>query len=159
MIETQLERNREMAMTMGEAELNGLAKKTDAARKRVMELRAQLAAAEADLKEVADAFNERVLGASPEKEKHSSTMNVVCPVCHEVHGAWAQFCENCGSWISSTPTTYVREAVYEEHYVANIPDAIPEDEREAYVLESLDILNSDPTTTRFLEYNEASRFE
>lgn len=148
-----------MTIKMSMDELDKLAKKTDAARKRVTELKAQLAAAEADLKKVADEFNEQVFGASPEKERHSSAMNVVCPVCREIHGAEANFCGGCGTKISSTSTTFVREAVYEEHYVVNIPDSIPGEKAEAYVLESLDILNSDPTSTKFSKYDGKSWFE
>ena len=148
-----------MTINMSMDELDKLAAKTDAAKKRVMELKAQLAAAEADLKEVADVFNEQVFGASPEKERHSSAMKVVCPACREIHGAEACYCGNCGTKISSTSMTYVREAVYEEHYVVNIPDTVPGEKAEAYVLESLDIMNSDPTTTKFSKYHGESWFE
>ena len=41
----------------------------------------------------------------------------------------------------------------------NIPDTVPGEKAEAYVLESLDIMNSEPTTTKFSKYHGKSWFE
>ncbi len=74
---------------MENAKLKKLAKKTDAARARVTALQAELAAAEADLKDVSKAFNEALSEAD------------TCPVCGSEHSKYANFCNKCGCELST----------------------------------------------------------
>lgn len=74
---------------MENAKLKKLAKKTDAARARVTALQAELAAAEADLKDASKAFNEALSEAD------------TCPVCGNENGKYANFCNSCGCELST----------------------------------------------------------
>ncbi len=74
---------------MENARLKKLAKKTDTAKARVTALQAELAAAEADPKNVSKAFNEAQFEAD------------TCPVCGSKHSEYANFCNNCGCELST----------------------------------------------------------
>ena len=53
---------------------------------------------------------------------------------------------------------YCREAVYREEYIVDIPDNIPEEEWERYVVEELDVLNRVPSETAFSDYLDGAYF-
>lgn len=51
-----------------------------------------------------------------------------------------------------TKRVYCREAIYREEYIVDVPDNLPEEEWEEYVLEELKALDRDPDDTKFSEY-------
>lgn len=57
-----------------------------------------------------------------------------------------------------TKRVYCREAIYREEYIVDVPDNLPEEEWEEYVLEELKALDRDPDDTKFSEYLDGSWF-
>lgn len=53
---------------------------------------------------------------------------------------------------------YCREAIYREEYIVDVPDNLPEEEWEEYVLEELKALDRDPDDTKFSEYLDGAWF-
>ena len=60
--------------------------------------------------------------------------------------------------LAMTKRVYCREAIYREEYIVDVPDNLPEEEWEEYVLEELKALDLDPDDTEFSEYLDGAWF-
>ena len=58
-----------------------------------------------------------------------------------------------------TQRVYCVQAVYLEEYVVDIPDNLPEEEWEEYVLDELQVMDRDPDDTRFSDYLDGTWFK